>query len=467
MGDFSVTFKAYGRNHVSDPLDVGARIPKIKQLIFTELADLVNADPDDDGGCSLRPGFIKRYSGNVRSMFANDDVFLFQEGPALKSLNLVDYTSSFLNLSLNPSADAVFCDVNGLIVYSDGTSIRKVYQGADYALATPTNTFKEPTPPGRCFAVFKQHLLVGQDDGFVVTDPEVVDEMDSRQCYFPLGGPAIEIIPVDGGLYVSTDERTYYIEGHGLPQWLQPGTVREVLNIPIIPGTGIRLTGEQTGLDNVSGNICLFATSMGYCYGLPGGIVITTRDKVRPGPGYVAGTAVLREMDGMRHYLTVLRTAGDVFHGEVLNVKTQGAARYTGYEFRSVVCHKGRLFGCNADGIFEITGTTDDGEPIEASGLTGITDCGTGMIKSFPDSRLTLRCTGQVELSVAVDEGEPVTYPVEWQTGREGIHKKRRKLSRGVRGGRVQVGWRNLEGCDFYMGQIELDVEPSQNRRVR
>lgn len=467
MGGFSVIFKSYGRNNVEDPLDVGSPVPKIRQLIFTEVVDLVNADPDNDGACTLRPGFVKRYSGNVRSMFANDDIILFHEGPALKRLNPNTYAATFLNLSLDQTGDVAYCDVNGLIVYSDGAIIRKVYQGVDYALATPTAALKEPTPPGRCFAVFKQHLLVGQDDGFVVTDPATVDEMDSRQCYFPLGGPAIEIVPVDGGLYVSTDERTYYIEGHGLPQWLQPGTVREVLAIPIIPGTAIRLTGEQTGLDNVSGNICLFATSVGYCYGLPGGIVITTRDKVRPGAGYVAGTAVLREVDGMRHYLTVLRTAGGEFHGEVVNVKTQGAARYSGYDFRSIVRHKGRLFGCNAEGIFELTGTTDNGTSIEARGLTGITDCGTGMIKSFPDSRLTLRCSGQMELTVAVDEGEPVTYPVEWQAGREGIHKKRRKLARGVRGGRVQVGWRNLDGCDFYLGQIELDVEPSQSRRVR
>ena len=459
-----ITYKAYGRNNVADPLDVGAPVPKIKAVVFTEMVDLVNADPDNNGGCSLRPGFVKRYDGDVRSMFANDGIILFHEGSALKQFNPDTYGSSFLNITLDPAGDVAYGDVNGLIVYSDGTIIRKIYQGADHALPVPTATFKEATPPGQCFSVFKQHLLVGQDDGFVVTDPESVDEMDSRLCRFPMGGPAVMIVPVDGGLYVSTDTRVFFIAGAGLPQWLAPDAVREVVDVPAFPGTAITLKGEQTGLKDVTGNICMFATSMGYYYGLPGGVVLSTRDKVRPGV-FAAGTAVLRELNGMRHYLAVLRTAGGAYHGEVLKLETMGAARYTGYDFRSVVSHKGRLFGCNEEGIFELTGKTDDGLPIQASGLGGISNCGSDRIKYFPSVHLTMRCEGQMEFSLAVDEKPAIPYPVDFAEGREGIHKKLRKLAKGVTGGQAQIGWKNVDGCDFKLQQVELEVLPT-NRSV-
>ena len=460
----TITYKHYGRNNVDDALNVGAPVPNIRQLVFTEAKDLVNADPDNDGGCALRPGFVKRYSGNVRSMFANDDIILFHEGTALNRLNPDTYGSTFLNISVDDEADMAYCDVNGLIVYSDGTLIRKIYQGADYALAAVSGASKVQTPAGRCFAKFKNHLLVGQDDGFVATDPESVDEMDRSSCYFPLGGSAIDILPVDGGLYVSTDTRTFFVEGHGLPQWLQPGAVREVFPVPMIPGAGILLKGDQTGLKDVFGNICMFATSMGYCYGLSGGIVVSTMDKVRPGVGYVAGTAVLREMNGMRHYLAVLRTAAGVYHGEVVNVKSQGAARYTGYNFRSVVRHKGRFFGCNSNGIYEVTGSTDDGTAIEASGTSGVSSCGSDFIKYFPYAYLSGRCEGEMEFTLTVDEQTPRSYPVTFAKGREGIHRKLRKLAQGVKGGQAQISWRNVDGCNFYLQQAELDVLPTKRK---
>jgi hypothetical protein len=459
----TITYKHYGRNNVDDVLNVGAPVPNIRQLIFTEAVDLVNADPDNDGGCSLRTGFVKRYIGNVRSMFSDNEIILFHEGTALKRFNPDTYGSTFININVQSGADVAYQDVNGLIVWSDGTIIRKVYGGTDYPLTAPTAALKVATPPGRCFAMFQQHLLVGQADGFVVTDPETVDEMDSRQCYFPMGGPAIDILPVDGGLYVSLDTSTYFVEGHGLPQWLQPGAVRKVLDVPMIPGAGITLKGEQTGLKDVTGNICMFATSIGYCYGLPGGVIITTRDKVRPGT-FVAGTALLREQDGMRHYLAVLRTAAGAFHGEVVNVKTQGAARYAGYDFRSVVSYQGRLFGCNANGIYELTGATDDGVAIEASGLSGVSTCGSDTVQYFPYAYLTGRCEGEMEFTLTVNESKTISYPVTWGKGKEGVHRKPRKLAGGVKGGQAQIGWRYVKGCDFYLQQVELETAPTHKR---
>jgi hypothetical protein len=462
----SVTYKTIGRNHIDDPLDVGAQVPKIRKLIFTEMVELVNADPDDNGGCSLRPGFVKRYSGDVNSMFANDDIFLFQEGTTLKRLNPADFSSTFLNIAIDDAADVAFCDVNGLVVYSDGTTVRKVSNGIDYALTVSTEEFKEATPAGTVMAVFYRKLLVGSGGVLHVTDPDTVDWMDSRLCRFKMGNEITMIAPVDDGVYVSTEEKIFFLAGSDQYEWSQPRNVRKVADHPAIKDTAVRMKSEKTGLDKVDGNLVMFATEMGYCYGLNGGMLLNaTQDKVRPGP-FASGTAVLRENSGSRHYLAVLRT-GDTYHGEVVNTKTQGAAEYRGYNFKSIRCYQGRYFGCNSDGIFELTGLTDDGADIQASGLSGVSDCGTDATKGFPDAYLTVRCDGELEFSLSVDEEEAVSYPVMEEDDREGVHKRRCKLAKGERGGHVQIGWSNVEGSDFYLGQIELMVQPSAERKVR
>lgn len=462
-----ITYKTYGRNNVDEVLDVGGRVPKIRAVVFTEMADLVNADPDNNGGCSLRPGYLQRYDGDVRTMWANDDIILFQEGPALKRFNPDDFSSTFLNLLLDPDTDANFCDVNGLVMYSDGTIIRKVYEGTDYGLTATTEEFKVPTPAGQVMAEFYRKLLVGVGAELCVSDPDTVDYMDSRLCRFPMGGRILMIAPVDDGVYLSTDKKIYFLAGGNQFEWSQPRGVRKVADYPAIKGSDIRMKAEKTGLEKVDGNLVMFATEMGYCYGLNGGFLLNvTEGKVRPGV-FEAGTAVLREGGTRgRHYLAVLRTAAGAFHGEVVNTNTQGAARYEGYDFRAVVQHKGRLFGCNANGIFEFTGKDDNGAEIQASGLSGVSSCGNDTVMYFPYAHLTLRCEGEMEFTLAVDEKTPISYPVAWGEGREGIHRKPRKLAKGVSGGQAQIGWRNVDGCDFYLQQVELEVLPT-NKRVK
>ena len=160
----TIIYRQYGRNSVEDVLNVGAPVPKIRQVIFTEAADLVNVDPDNDGGCSRRGGYVQHYAGDVRTMFANDDIFLFQEGGTLRRFDAETYGATFLNLAIDPASELNFCEVNGLVMYSDGTMLRKVHQGVDHGLTAPTGEFKEATPAGQVMAEFYRKLLVGVDE---------------------------------------------------------------------------------------------------------------------------------------------------------------------------------------------------------------------------------------------------------------------------------------------------------------
>ena len=181
---------------------------------------------------------------------------------------------------------------------------------------------------------------------------------------------------------------------------------------------------------------------------------------------------VLAALPAVQTQALILQAITETFQGWVLNTKTQGAAQYDGYNFRQLVrvpANGGdRYFGCSSIGIYELTGPTDNGTAISAHGLSGVSSAGSDMVKYFPDAWLTLRCRGKMILSVATDEQPKLTYIVD-SGGREGIHKVRPPygLAQGVMGEQVQIGFANVDGADFMLKQIELDVAPSVNRRMR
>lgn len=302
-----IEYTFVGMNNVDDPASVGAPVPESRRLIFTEGVSIINADPDNTGGVSLRPGQVARYAGNVLSMWGDDELILFHEGILLKRFWPETLTATTLRIGLGALQPAVFCRVNDLVVYTDGAIISRVFEGKDYPIPTPTEEFKLPVPPGQCLALFYRRLLIGSGEVLYISDPDTVAQMDSRLCQFPFGGRIKLIAPVDTGVYVGAGEAIYFLTGRGPTEWSQPGAVRKVASYAAIPGTAVSLKAELTDLSNAHGNITQFTTTRGICYGLNGReFVNVTEHKVQPPPGKT-GCAVLREQNGLTHYLTVLR----------------------------------------------------------------------------------------------------------------------------------------------------------------
>lgn len=147
------------------------------------------------------------------------------------------------------------------------------------------------------------------------------------------------------------------------------------------------------------------------------------------------------------------------FAAWIVNTRTRGAAEYSGYDFTGLARHQKRYFGCNENGIFELTGKTDDGDPIQASATSGVSTAGTDYAKHFPYAYFETRCDGELEFLLTADPSATAittVYPVE---------QNRIGLSKGVRGKHVQIGVRNVDGSDFDLARIVLDVSPSTSRR--
>ena len=170
----------------------------------------------------------------------------------------------------------------------------------------------------------------------------------------------------------------------------------------------------------------------------------------------------------------------DTYVGWVINTMHNGGAQYSGYNFRSLVKYQNRYFGCGPSGIFELTGKDDNGQPIQASWLSGIsTAWDDDHLKYFPYAYPTSqvdnsrnvspphtapKCFGasygkalQLTLNADPDpESTPQIYDVVIN---------RVKLADGVSGRHVQVGFNNVNGAGVKMDKIDLTVVPARSVR--
>lgn len=152
----------------------------------------------------------------------------------------------------------------------------------------------------------------------------------------------------------------------------------------------------------------------------------------------------------------------EVFQPIVMNVKTLGAAVYTNYGFNSLFKGSdGFYYGCNSSGIFRLTGKNDNGSQIAASVVSGISDFNQRLQKHLPDAYLALRNEGSMELSITTDEATRRTYPISARDGQQGLHTKRCKLARGIKGRNVQIEIRNVAGSSFDLQGVDLITEPT------
>lgn len=92
------------------------------------------------------------------------------------------------------------------------------------------------------------------------------------------------------------------------------------------------------------------------------------------------------------------------------NVATGGVTRYSNFGFKSFVKVGMRSFGLRSDGLYELTGDTDDGAFI--SGIVDFVteDFGTAMRKRVSNIYVGLATDGQVFVKLTDDDGRDITY---------------------------------------------------------
>ena len=155
--------------------------------------------------------------------------------------------------------------------------------------------------------------------------------------------------------------------------------------------------------------------------------------------------------------------------GVVLNAATLGVARYDNYPMRSIfpllIGGKQVMFGISPEGLHRFADQqTDNGYPISARFISGVTNMGVDMRKVLTDAYIECRVQGQFSVTVIYDERESYTCAVDRGVDIQGLHFRRVKLPRGIDGTHIQVVIENQDGADFDLQSLRIIAIPKTRR---
>lgn len=141
--------------------------------------------------------------------------------------------------------------------------------------------------------------------------------------------------------------------------------------------------------------------------------------------------ALLRVSDGIVLTATIQVDNG-VYTAWVCHTATRAFTQYENYPFNSFAEFDGVYMGCAPDGIYELTGDTDDGDPIQSRIRTALDNMGTGRQKRMPAMYLGYTSTGTVVLKVITtsDAGDK----------EENWYELAEQPAKATREGRIKVG---------------------------
>lgn len=159
-------------------------------------------------------------------------------------------------------------------------------------------------------------------------------------------------------------------------------------------------------------------------------------------------------------FIGKLPLADGDYQAWVINTDTLGVTQYAQFPFDALVTHGGATLGLTATGLYELSGDTDDGEPIAAWIRTGDLTLGGTRRSSVPRAYLYVRQDGDLILkTTTTDKGHRAEH---WYrltpSAADGADTatRRVRLGRGVRG----VSWAfeiaNVDGADFDLRGCEV-----------
>ena len=145
----------------------------------------------------------------------------------------------------------------------------------------------------------------------------------------------------------------------------------------------------------------------------------------------------------------------------VVNAESMGSTRYEGFDFNSYAKIGDSYFGCRADGIYQLDGDTDAGDPIRAMVSFGKQDFGTSMLKRITNAYIGVSSEGRMFLRI-IAEGQDYTYAA--RSADENLQVQRIDTGKGLRANYLEFELYNEDGNDFELASVEFAVLPMSRR---
>ena len=262
-----------------------------EELKPAELAVARNVDIDDAGRVTRRDGCddIATLTGDYHSLWSPEDesICLAVKGGSLYRIWEND-TATLLRANVGDSTMA-YVAVNGTVYYTNGVVIGYIEDGTDKAFTDPGVTFKISPPPGQIIRHFNGRLYIAKGPVLWFTDAMAFGRVDTRTGFKQFPSDIRTIRPVDGGLFISDADETFFMSGPS-PDKASLKTVGKAA----ITGSDLSIQGRLFSKE-IQGSVAFFTTEDGICMGMSDGTVISMTSSTYKLPSAKRGAIFVRE----------------------------------------------------------------------------------------------------------------------------------------------------------------------------
>lgn len=292
------TFSFIGMNNVTDPAYL--------DITKGECELLVNVDPNNKGGFVTRKGYTQVSPIATHSGWGNGiDAYYVSEA----ILYHFDGTTSTAITVLNSDSRVVFEQVNDVVAFWSVTD-KGILRGRTLIpQEAPTGEFKIPSPYGHMVTYFNGRLYIANGSDLYCTDafdPSLNKCDERRYLVFSLDSAITLLAFVDDGIYVGSSKEIAFL--NGTDPYGSGFKVERVSNYGAIPHTAVKTTGSYVPASQLNGSVVIFTSEHGICVGGNSGNLVNLSLNVFSLPKAEGGCAVLREQNGVYHYLANLDT---------------------------------------------------------------------------------------------------------------------------------------------------------------
>ena len=219
------------------------------------------------------------------------------------------------------------------------------------------------------------------------------------------------------------------------------------------------LTTSWNGLGSVEGTvditIPIVKMSFGAVIGASGGLDITIPMPLFAFSGVVSAEGKLTVSIPMLKFFTSTDT-GDDYESMVVNIKNKALTEYANYNYNSMCSFNGKNIGAKEDGLYELAGETDSGDPIEWSFQTGYIN-----LMRLSQAWFYYKSKGDLMLTVILPDGREFEYDLTSYSDAE--YASRVKIGKGIKTKYALLKLSNVDGSPISLDYVKLkysELEP-------
>jgi len=160
-------------------------------------------------------------------------------------------------------------------------------------------------PAGELLRFWNGRIWVVVNNTLWFTEPYSYELCNKSKNYITFEHPIHTVIPLDNGVWVGTDKKTYFIAGDE-----PPFGIKTEFNFGVLHAVQETVPGYIIN-PKIQGEVGIWLSDAGLCMGTSDGSLLNLTDQIYSFPSALAGHSLYRESDGMNQILMWLKESGE------------------------------------------------------------------------------------------------------------------------------------------------------------